>query len=245
MATKLNQILAVEKGVKNSTYAETSKFYKTLQKKEPLSGIARNYTPKDDDGDQLPSESTKLQVRAEDVLDEVRREMVKLFDVTFAKDATNTRARADVVVDGTTLVADVPVTYLLFLEKQLGDLAAIIKAIPVLDPTEEWHYDAAQDAFATEPIKTTRTKKVPRNHVKAEATEKHPAQVEMYFEDVIVGTWSTVRYSGAVSQARVNRLREKVEKLSKAVKYAREQANQTEVVEVAVGKAIFDYLLGE
>jgi hypothetical protein len=138
MATKLNQILAVEKGVKNSTYTETSKFYKTLQKKEPLSGIARNYTPKDDDGDQLPSESTKLQVRAEDVLDEVRREMVKLFDVTFAKDATNTRARADVAVDGTTLVADVPVTYLLFLEKQLGDLAAIIKAIPVLDPTEEW-----------------------------------------------------------------------------------------------------------
>jgi hypothetical protein len=242
---KLNQILAVEKGVKTSTYTETNKFYKTLQKKEPLAGISRNYTPKDDDGDQLPAESTKLQVRAEDVLNDVRNEMVKLFDVTFAKDATNTRALADVVVDGTTLVKNAPVTYLLFLEKQINDLAAIIKAIPVLDPTEDWHYDETTAAYATDPIKTTRTKKVPRNHVKAEATDRHPAQVEMYFEDVIVGTWSTVKYSGAVSQQRINRLREKVEKLGKAVKYAREQANQTDVVEVPVGKAIFDYLLGE
>lgn len=245
MATQLNQILAVEKGVKKRVYDAVTALYKTLQRKEPLTGIARSYKPKDEDGDQLPSESTKLQTRAEDVLAGVRAEMVKLFDVTFAKDGTNTQAMVDVVVDGTTLITKAPVTYLLFLEKQLTDLTAIVNALPVLDPTEEWHYDEATAAYATPPIVTTRTKKVPRNHVKSAATDKHPAQVEMYFEDVVVGYWSTIKYSGAVTQERVNRLREKLEKLSKAVKYAREQANQTVVFEVPVGKAIFDYLLGE
>ena len=47
-------------------------------------------------------------------------------------------------------------------------------------------------------MQTLRTKKVPRNHVKAEATEKHPAQVEVYYEDVAVGYWTTVKFSGAL-----------------------------------------------
>jgi hypothetical protein len=34
--------------------------------------------------------------------------------------------------------------------------------------------------------------------VKAEATEKHPAQVEVYHEDVVVGQWKTVKFSGAL-----------------------------------------------
>lgn len=245
MATQLNQILAVEKGVKKRVYDAVTALYKTLQRKEPLTGIARSYKPKDEDGDQLPSESTKLQTRAEDVLAGVRAEMVKLFDVTFAKDATNTRALVDVVIDGNVLITNAPVTYLLFLEKQLTDLTSIVNAMPVLDPTEEWRYDEATAAYSTPPIVTTRTKKVPRNHVKSAATDKHPAQVEMYFEDVVVGSWSTIKYSGAVTQERVNRLREKLEKLTKAVKYAREQANQTVVIEAPVGKAIFDYLLGQ
>ena len=128
-------------------------------------------------------------------------------------------------MDGTVLASDIPVTYLLFLEKQLADLQTFVTKLPVLDAAETWSYDEATDAYATPPTQTTRSKKVPRNHVKAEATEKHPAQVEMYFEDVLVGYWTTVKFSGALPQARVNELRARVIKLSEAVKIAREQAN--------------------
>ena len=87
-------------------------------------------------------------------------------------------------MDGSTLLRDVPVSYLLFLEKQLVDLHTFVKKLPVLDAAESWTIDPSADCWRTEAVRTMRTKKVPRNHVKAEATEKHPAQVEVYYEDV-------------------------------------------------------------
>jgi hypothetical protein len=119
-----------------------------------------------------------------------------------------------------------------------------VAAIPVLDPAEEWNFDDATRAYRTRTIQTTRTKKVPRNHVKAPATDKHPAQVEMYFEDVIVGTWETVKFSGAITAQRRNELIERVVKVRDAVKFAREAANSIEVEHRRIGKALFDYLLG-
>ena len=47
------------------------------------------------------------------------------------------------------------------------------------------------DSWKTDPVRTIRTKKVPRNHVKAEATENHPAQAEVYYEDLPVAYWTT------------------------------------------------------
>ena len=36
--------------------------------------------------------------------------------------------------------------------------------------------------------------------MKYEATEKHPAQVETYTEDIKVGEWTMVKFSGAIPQ---------------------------------------------
>ncbi len=83
---------------------------------------------------------------------------------------------------------------------------------------------------------------MPRNHVKAEATEKHPAQVEVYYEDVTVGYWRTVKFSGALTAQRVNELLDRVEKLQQAVKFAREEANNIEAEEPKVGERFFNYL---
>ena len=91
-------------------------------------------------------------------------------------------------------------------------------------------------------MRTNRTKKVPRNHVKAEATEKHPAQVEVYYEDIPVGYWTTVKFSGALPAKRVSTLLERVEKLQQAVKFAREEANNAEAVDKHVGDRVFGYL---
>jgi hypothetical protein len=145
-------------------------------------------------------------------------------------------------IDGHVLITRAPVTYLLFLEKQLVDLHTFLKKLPVLDASESWVYDAAQDCFATEAVETLRTRKVPRNHVKAEATEKHPAQVEVYYEDITVGFWRTVKFSGALPARRVAELLERVEKLQRAVKFAREEANAYEVKNQKVGEALFSFL---
>jgi len=201
---RLNQIIAVEKGVKSRSFQELTEAHHALQKPTLLSGIARTYRPRDEEGEALPPESTKVQIKAEDIVRQTGEIMSRLFDVTATKDWANCLARADVVLDGQVLLGQVPITYLLFLEKQLVDIHTFIRKLPVLDAAETWAFDSSADCWATEPVQTLRTRKVPRNHVKAEATDKHPAQVEVYYEDVTVGYWRTVKFSGVLPAQRIN-----------------------------------------
>jgi hypothetical protein len=239
---KLNQIIAVEKGVKGKSFQDLTEAHHAVQKPALLSGISRVYQPKDEEGEQLPPESTRVQVKTEEILRDMAASITRLFDVTATKDWANCDARADVTVDGRALLRDVPVTYLLFLEKQLTDLHTFVKKLPVLDAAESWTFDASADCYRTEAVRTIRTKKVPRNHVKAEATEHHPAQVEVYYEDIPVGYWSTTKFSGSLPARRVHELIARVEKLQAAVKFAREEANGAEVTDQRVGEAVFGYL---
>jgi hypothetical protein len=241
---KLNQIIAVSKGVKSESLRSLTAAHRDVQKQPLLSGISRTYRPKDDEGERLPAESTRVQLTAQGVIRDVKTSLTRLFDVVATQDYANCDATADLVVDGQTLLTDVPVTYLLFLEKQLTDLHTFVEKLPTLDPSENWTFSEAAGYYATDPVETTRTKKVPRNHVLAEATEQHPAQVQVYQEDVIVGTWSTIKFSGALPATAVRDMLDRVTKLREAVKFAREAANSTEVVDRHVGDPILTYLFG-
>ncbi|MDB5392250.1 MAG: hypothetical protein JWM11_7896 [Planctomycetaceae bacterium] len=239
---KLNQIIAIQAGRKSQAKEVLTAAYHQLQKLDLLSGISRTYKPKDETGEAQPAESKLVQLKVGEVVDRVTREMTELFDVVATQDFANCQARADIKIDGRTLVAGVPVTNLLFLEKQLIDMQTFIEKLPVLDPGERWVFDAAQDCYASESFQTTKTKKVPKSHIKYEATKEHPAQVEMYFEDVTVGTWTTVKFSGEIPANEKNQLLERVRGLSDAVKQAREEANGAEVEKKKTGEAILGYI---
>lgn len=243
--TKQNQIVAIEKGVKTTTGRDITNLYQLIQKPDLQAGITKTYQPRDDEGEQLPAESKLVQVKLPVVLEDLGKHFTRLFDVVLTKDSGNMIAKADVVVEGVTIVKDAPVPFLLFLEKQLVDLQTVVRALPTLDPADSWHYDTNSGVYRTEPKGTTRGKKVPQNHVKAPPTDKHPAQVEMYFEDVIVGTWETVKLSGALPADRRNQLVERMTALIEAVKYAREQANTVEVTDRTIGAVLFGYLLAD
>ena len=242
---KLNQIIAIEKGEKTRAFERFRDIDHRVQQRSLLQGLTRTYQPRDDDGERLPPESTNVQVNAADALDDAADALTRLFDVAATKEWANTQATADVVVDGAVLLRAVPVTYLLFLERQLTDVATFIGRLPTLSAGVEWHYDETQGVWASEPVETHRTKKVPRNHVKWEPPDssfKQPAQVEMYHEDVVAGYWTKIDYSGALPVDRVRDLQERVTKLARAVKFAREEANSTDVTDVNVGATVFDYL---
>ena len=242
MAAKLNQIIAIEKGIKTSSFQELTEAHHLLQKPSLLAGISRTYQPKDEEGEQLPSEFTRVQASAETVIKDTAKILTTLFDITAAKDWANCEAKADITVDGRTLAVDVPATYLLFLEKQLVDMHTFIRKLPTLDPSETWAFDPSADTYVTEAVQTAKTKKVPRNHVKAEATDKHPAQVEVFYEDVVVGYWKTLKFSGALPASRVKELLDRVDKLQQAVKFAREEANAIEAPDKKLGASLFGYL---
>lgn len=240
---KLNQIIAVESGLKTTTQKELTEAHHALQKPQLLNGLSRKYTPKDDDGERLPDENTRVQMNAREMLLASERIWTKLFDVTLTKDAGNCGATADVIVDDKVLIANAPVSFLLFLEKRLLDIEAFIRKIPTLDPSESWSFDPAQNLYASAPSETVKTKKIPKSHVAHAATKEHPAQVAMFNEDVVVGTWKTVKYSGALPASLSADLAARAVKLREAVKMAREEANSLEVKHQRIGADVFKFLL--
>lgn len=242
MTTKLCQLIAVEKDRKSRFERTLTDLHRQVQTPTLVTGIHRTYQPKDDDGDQLPSESTLVQLTVEGVLKDVAAAASGLYDLTLTKEAANTQAVADLVIDGRVLAPLVPVTYLLFLEKQLVNLRTFVVKLPTLDPAQNWTRDDNTGVNRADPVKTVRSKKVPKNWVKAEATEHHPAQVDVFTEDVLVGTWTKVDTSGAIPATRKAELLERLDALSTAVKFAREAANGTVVTQRSIGDTLFGYL---
>jgi hypothetical protein len=241
---KLNQIIAITAGKKTQAHKTITEVYQGLQKAAMLDGISRSYRPRDEDSEQLPPEKKLVQLKVRDAIHTFVDALTELFDIVATQDHANCQAKANVVVDKLTLLRDVPVTHLLFLEKQLVDIHTFVEKLPTLDPAEAWQYNSEVDCYASEPYQTTKTKKVLKNHVKAEATKEHPAQVETYTEDVVVGYWTTVKFSGALPAREKNEILQRVRKLQEAVKSAREEANALAVEPKKIGADVFKYIFG-
>ncbi len=239
---RLHQLLSVEKDTKAAHLRVVTDVHQKFQKAALLSGISRRYRATAEGGEQLPAVSTLVQVRVEDAMGEVRGAFVTLLDLIAVKETANQGARADIVVDGRTLATGVPVCALLAFEKQATDLVTMVDALPVLDPSEQWGRDDAQNCWATAAVETHRTKKLPKVVEKSPATDKHPAQVEVFHEDVVVGYWSTTKFSGAIPATRKADLKRRALALKAAIKIAREEANSIKVEDRKVGAALVDYI---
>jgi hypothetical protein len=244
MAKKLNQVLAVEKKIKNQVERDRTDLYKNIQKAELFKGHFHRYSPVDDEGEPQPDNAKPVQLKAEDALNQFRGFMTELYDVIATKDVTNTTTMATVKVGDATIIKDVPVSYLLYLEKELVHWETVIRHMPVLDPGQNWTYDKNKGVHVSEEYVTYRTKKVPRTHIKYDATPEHPAQTEMYTEDVQIGSWVKQDFSGALPADRKTQILQRIHELTKAVKFAREDANTTPAVEKSVGKKVFDFIFG-
>lgn len=246
MATKLHQILALEKGVKAQTESDLTRAYHDAQRADAFKGLTRVYKPNDEEnGDRLPTERKIVQLTADRILSRGRDALTRQANIVGTKDAANQTARADVVVGGNIVAVQVPVATLLYLEKSLQKFRELVTKLPTLDPEVEWGTapDAATGLWKSATDESVRTKKTPRALVKYEATPDHPAQVETYVEDAIVGRWDKTLFSGALPAFRKQRLLHRVDEVTAAVKMAREEANTADAVDVRVGDQIFGILL--
>lgn len=241
--TKLNQIIAVCGGQKGRTQKAVTEVYHKIQKDALLLGISRRYRPKEEDGETFPPESKRVNYTVAMGLKDTEAALTQLFDVVATQDQANCHAKADVVVDGITVLKDVPATTLIFLEKQATDLHTLVEKLPVLDAADEWTYSPELGCYSTRPTETVKTKKVAKVLVKYEATKEHPAQTELVHEDITTGYWETVKFSGAMAADEKASLLSRIRRLQDALKMAREEANSMEITQVNIGEAVFDYLL--
>ena len=242
---KLNQIIAIVGGEKTkAAQAITSAHHGW--KKELISGIGRTYQPKDDDGERFPNEHKPVQVRVSDVLGALMDKMARFFDLCATQDYANTNAKANVVVDDKVLLADAPVSFLLFLEKQMTDLRTLCEGLPTLPSDQSWRFDEGKNCYVTEPVQSVKTQKVPTTHVKFEPTEHQPGQAEIIMVDTAIGHWTTTYMSGAIPAMDRDEIVARIEDVQRALKMAREEANQEDTIDQkGLTKPIIDYVFGK
>lgn len=238
------QAVAIEADLRKSAQRDLTVAHHALQAKTMLEGQDRVYTKRFDEDAELASETQRVQVTVKEMIEATTDILARLFDATAAKDYTNAsgRAVADVVIGDRVLVEKAPVPYLLFLEKQLTDLTTFVRKLPTHDPATTWELDDPRGVYRSAPVQTTRSVQEPRVNVVVQATERHPAQVASYTENVVKGWWTTTRTTGAISVAERAELIGRIETLMRAVHVAREAANRVEADQPRVGDAILAYL---
>ena len=240
---KLNQVIALVSSKKARATRSLTDAYQHW-KENLLKGIIRNYTPVDEDGERFPSESREVQLRLHREIPKLNKFLTDFYDCVLTQETGNQLAKATIKIDEL-ILSDIPVTVILFLEKQTVDLLTFAKNLEVLESDRKWEYDNVNDCYVSEPEKTTKTKKIPEVIVKYKATTEHPAQTEIFPIDKTIGHWETIHLSGAVTKSFRENLINKLEKLQDALKKAREEANCQEVEFKKIGNELFEYLFSD
>lgn len=246
---KLHEILAVEgeldtvyKSIAQETITDFNK------RKELFIGFKRSLEDTVEGYTDVPEEIRKLATTVPDRLEYTCGHLISLLDVTYQKELANKEAKGDIVVeDGTVIAADVPATFLLNLEKRLAYLRSVLAQAPTLTQGVEYVKDTemGQHVYrAVNPETKMRTAKTFKHSVLVEPTKEHPAQVEKWEEVMDIGKFVKRIWSGAISASDKASMLERVDKLIRAVKQARQRANTVEVTKDKIGKSLISFILG-
>lgn len=242
---KLHELLAVEPDLAGEAQRLLTQREKLFKEGEVrFKGIFRTYKPLEETGEDFEPEITKLATTVRQELEGCEQVLGAWIDASVQKEVTNTRTKADVVIDGQMILQGLPATALLNLEGKLAKFRKLYAAIPTIDPTRVWEWNKEHGAFVSSGI-TYRTQKVMKTHVEYEATPEHPAQVKTFRVDERAGTWTTTEHSGMLAPTDKWALLERLDKLIAAVKQARQRANTADVEDIHVGKEIFNFINGK
>ncbi len=240
---KLHELLAVEGDLKGRAQQVKSTIVKLFADGTGRL-LGRTITYQVDEGeDPRPPEMTELATTVQDELAHFQDAYGSWLNVAIQKEVANQGTMATVTVDGKDILgATLPAPALLNLEAKLTELRAVYATIPTLDPSERWDFSEAHQHYISMDRVTNITKKVPKVLVLSEATEHHPAQVQAFHEDVRVGTRTTTLHSGLLTPKDKNEALGRIDKLIRAVKEARQRANDIEINNVQVAESIFNYI---
>ncbi len=247
---KLHELLAVEKPLENQANKVRTDLASTFEKKRHLFEEKRvTFVAYAENSAPVTEHQSDIQSNVKSELAWIAPHLAKALDASYQVAYANTTAKADVVLDDdaeTVLLAGVPATALLELEKRVAELQALVVAIPTLDPAKGFSLDPdRKPLYRAREVVKDRTKKTAKVLIKYEATKEHPAQTEVIHEDVPVGKLRELEWSGLITPSEKADMLDRVETLARAVRRARSRANEVEVDKAAkVGKTIVDYVFG-
>ncbi len=243
---QLHALIAVAAATKGQAEKVATETKVTFTKKAAhFDGAQRTYRPLNDEGENLPPERKPLVSTTGEKLAHFRNMTVDALDVMFRIDETNMRATADITT-GDLTIENVPSTFLMQFDKKLNEIRSVFESVPTLNPDYEWNpSNLGAGVWETEPLEKNRTQKELEYRVMVPPTEHHPAQVEKWMSDKVIGIFKESHQSGRLTPYDKARLLARLDKLQGAVKRALSKANQEEHSTRKVGGQIFEYLLGD
>lgn len=248
---KLHELLAVEgdkKGIADKVLNEGKVTF--TKRADHFTGHVKTIKFFDEARNDLEGgecERSEIVTTVMDKLQYIMGSVAEYYDITLQKESTNQQAVADLIVDGKTLSENLPATYLLGLETKLKSLRDLVGAIPTLQPGISWVPDvnAGEGIYKREhPEETFKTEKIIKPFVLAEATKEHKAQIERLSADVNIGKYTSQSSSSMLTSAAKSAMLGRVDNLIQAVKKARQQANNINVVDREIGENIVSYIMG-
>lgn len=248
MATKLHELLAVEKNYENQAAKTRTELKKTFDDKKHLFAMKIVTFKPNTEGSTTTTESqSDIQTTVKKEIEWLVPLLAKGLDASHQIDIANTIAKADVVTeDDEVLLKQVPATSLLRLEHRMDELRVLVTAIPTLDPAKGFAPDEQKGPgyYKAAEVHSHRTKKEFKPIVIVPPTKEHPAQVEKLYEDVPIGTIQTQEWSSMITPAKKAELLDRLDKLSRAVKKARARANEQEleVKDKKIGETLLNYI---
>lgn len=245
---QLHEILAVAPARKGAAEKISNETIKTFTNKtHHFDATLRTYQPLSEDGKSEPDEFSPMVTTVGEKIRHFNDIFSDYVDVSFQIDDTNLNAKADIIIDDKVIASDVPATFLMQLEKRIIDIRSVYNNIPTLDPKYTWGPDSdkGNGVYKANDQVTHRTAKVRKSKILYEATEHHPAQIDQWIEEDRVGTYTSKRWSGALTPADKSAIIRRIDKLLAAVKQARMRANQTEHSKRKIADDLFDYINGD
>lgn len=252
---KLHEVLAVEAGLQGKAKRISEEATATFRSKPHLfQGKIRTLELFQGD-DPVSKQAAEAAERQEQVLvttvpaklGYVWNALIDHWNAVAQKEATNQTAKSDIVINGVTILRDVPVTFLLSLEAKIKQLRILYEDIPTLEPNIQWQDapDIGVGIKRTPETSTLKTQKVEDYRTIAPATDKHPAQVVKQEKVVNVGVYRQVVTSGMVTPAQKSVWLGRIDELLRAVKQARQRANEAELVPFNSADAFARYIHGD
>lgn len=248
----LHEILAVEKSLAESANHVIKDTVKNLAERRTLfEGQTKVHQIFDDNKQHLvqATENKEVQSTVNEQIDYMASTVAQYYDVVLQKESANQTANADIIVDGSTIASNIPAIVLLGLESKLLSLVAVYNAIPTLDAAKSWTpatgYAKPNVFVGTFPEERQQSVVSKTWKEISPATVQHQAQLKEVESTDVIGKYTITSFSAAISSedkaARIARL----QSLIRAVKEARQRANNVEVTSFpGFGTALFSYING-
>lgn len=244
--SKLHELLAVKNSLNGQAAKASTDLKSTFKDKRHLfSSKLVTFVPNSENEEPKTEEQSDIQTSVSKELEWFSGIISKAIDNNYTIDTANTVATANIEIDGNVLLTSVPATALLSLEHYVDSFKDLISSIPTLDPAKGFSVDTAkgEGVYKAREAVTTRTRKVKKVLVMAQATEQHPAQTAVYDSDEPVGKIFTQEWSSMITPARKAELLDKCDTLLRAIKAARSRANETECNTIKVSNKLLSYIL--